>query len=284
MHIHIKPRKGFIPKYSPFQQRGTTMTVQTTLRVSGRSSSKLMPIRDTAKTRGEDRKLWHCPDTTFGHWQRHTMSWGAAVPPKEKLPDSSWSTGAAAAPQSALFSPKLQHKPFKRYLTLKSWNFRVSDHILKSWQSRWKRNQIWKRLSTPGWASTECSPCWWPRGVCLVWTLQAAGTLLCFSPMFLELSWTVLDWRGDPPFCVVSSQPAQKTLIPRESPWRAWAEAGALHPSASTWILGSLGKKNHSPLHFLTGAAGKWQRICTYGQPVSNLGTLLNAVHKKRAF
>lgn len=56
MHVHIKPRKGFIPKYFPLQQRGTTTTVQTTLRVSVRSSSKLMPIRDTAKTRGEDRK------------------------------------------------------------------------------------------------------------------------------------------------------------------------------------------------------------------------------------
>lgn len=107
------------------------------------------------------------------------------------------------------------------------------------------------------------------------------------APFLPHVPGAVMDssgLEGWSPFCVVSSQPAQKTLIPRESPWRAWAEAGALHPSASTWILGSLGKKNHSPLHFLTGAAGKWQRTCTYGQPVSNLGTLLNAVHKKRAF
>lgn len=30
--VHIKPRTGSIPKYSPLQQRGTTRTVQTPLR------------------------------------------------------------------------------------------------------------------------------------------------------------------------------------------------------------------------------------------------------------
>lgn len=84
MHIHVEPRKGFIPKYFPLQQRGTTMTGQTTSRAH---PSSCLWTGDAAKTAGEDRKLWHCLDTTSGHWHRH--SWEAAVAPREKLPDSS---------------------------------------------------------------------------------------------------------------------------------------------------------------------------------------------------
>lgn len=79
--------------------------------------------------------------------------------------------------------------------------------------------------------------------------------------------------NGDASFCVVPPYPAQKTLIPTGVPLKSLGQSGSFSTSLpAPGILGSLGKKNLSPLHLLTGTAGKRQRTCTYGQPISNLG------------
>lgn len=117
--------------------------------------------------------------------------WRTCTEQEKAWPDRSSQTACVTAPpEPLLFSQKHQYfLAFKRYLTL-SWNFRLFDVILKSWNLGWKWKQIWKPPINFGWAnikhreafhaiSTTTKPvtmgC---MDVYLVWKVKAATILL----------------------------------------------------------------------------------------------------------